>query len=85
MTTSASAYVTYDLAGDALYVYLMSQETQIDHTDELGDHRIVDFDSQGRVIGVEFLNASHGIDLSGIPEAERVAAAIRSLPQLASA
>lgn len=63
----------------------MAQETDIHHTDELDAQRIVDLDQHGRVIGVEFLEASLGIDLQGTPEAERTAEAIRSLPQLATA
>ena len=75
--------MTYDPEADALYVYLMPQDTAVHHIDEIDFGRIVDFDDAGRAIGVEFLEASHGIDLTGIPEAERVAEAIRSLKQLA--
>jgi uncharacterized protein YuzE len=82
---TASVFVTYDPAADAVYVYLMPQETSVDHTEEFGDHRIVDFDEQGRVVGIEFLEASRGLDFDGIPDAERVAEAIRSLAQLTPA
>jgi uncharacterized protein YuzE len=78
-------FVTYDSEADALYVYLVAQDAHVDRTEEFGDGRQVDYDVQGRVVGVEFLDASRGIDIEGLPEAERLAEAVRSLPQLASA
>ncbi|MSQ29332.1 MAG: DUF2283 domain-containing protein [Dehalococcoidia bacterium] len=77
--------MTYDPETDARYVYLMSQDTALDHTDEIDFWRIVDFDDVGHAIGVEFLAASHGIDLDGVPKAGRFAEAIGSLHQLTPA
>src|SRR5688500_20153888 len=83
--TTAPVFVTYDSEADALYVYLIAQDTDVDRTEAFGDGRMVDYDAQGQVVGVEFLDASRGIDIDGLPEADRVAEAVRPLPQLAAA
>jgi uncharacterized protein YuzE len=48
--------MTYDPAADAAYIYL-SRGCKIDSTGEVGPF-ICDFDSKGRVIGIEILDAS---------------------------
>jgi uncharacterized protein YuzE len=48
--------MTYDPAADAAYIYL-SRGCQIASTGEVGPF-ICDFDSEGRVIGIEILDAS---------------------------
>ncbi len=78
-------FVTYDLDVDALYVKLAAEGVPVAETDELDDRRFVDYDERGAVYGVELLHASLGINLAGLPEAARIADAIRSLPGLASA
>jgi hypothetical protein len=46
---------------------------------------MVDYDADGQVVGVEFLDVSRGVDINGLPEPDKLAEAVRSLPQLASA
>ena len=48
--------MTYDPEADAAYIYL-SRGCKIDRTGEVGPF-ICDFDSDGRVIGIEILDAS---------------------------
>jgi hypothetical protein len=48
----------------------------------LGRWRSADYDRHGQLIGVEFLRASQGIDVSGLPDEREVVAGIRSLLSL---
>ncbi len=43
----------YDQEADALYIYL--NESKIDHTQEIDDNTILDFDKNNQVIGIEML------------------------------
>lgn len=73
--------VTYDPEADAIYVQL--REPAPDDrvwTKDLEGHRLVNLDQAGNVIGIEFLVVSQGIDLTDVPEAERVAALLRAIP-----
>jgi len=62
--------VLYDEEADALYVLL--SDAAVDHSKSLDDLRIVDYGADGAVVGVEFINASAGIDLSEVPSQRRV-------------
>lgn len=50
----------YDKDADAAYIYLVSpiKSGEIKKTTELNENIILDFDSKGKIIGVEILNAS---------------------------
>jgi uncharacterized protein YuzE len=63
-------HATYDPGADALYVYLMNMK--VERSTSLDDLRIIDYSADGRVIGVEFLGVSGGVDLSDIPYRHRV-------------
>jgi hypothetical protein len=41
----------------------------------------VDFAEDGSLYGVEFIGTSGGLDLSDLPEREKIEAAIRAIPQ----
>jgi uncharacterized protein YuzE len=69
-------YVTHDDEADALYVYLTGSE--VAETRNFGDLRMVDYASDGTIVGIEFLGVSNGIDLNQIPHRSIVAAAIAS-------
>jgi uncharacterized protein YuzE len=47
--------MTYDPAANAVYVYLGRGEVNI--TEEVAPGVVVDYDSDGRLIGIEFLEA----------------------------
>jgi uncharacterized protein YuzE len=78
-------YISYDSDADAVYVQLRQTDDGGEiETDEIDIYRYVDYDEQGQIIGIELLGVSRGIDLAGVPEAQRVAEAIRSLPKVAA-
>ncbi len=76
--------VTYDPEADAVDVKLCEASGPI-RSKRLDEQRIIDYDGEGNVVAVEFLFVSKGIDLDGVPEADRIAAALRSFPTLAPA
>lgn len=45
--------ITYDPEADAMYIKF--KEIEVDHTKEVDENTIVDFDKAGQVIGVEIL------------------------------
>lgn len=67
----------YSPEADAFYIRLHAG--RIDYTEpfEGDDNRLVDYDENGLVLGVEILDAGIGIDLTGLPEAERIAKAAK--------
>ncbi len=60
-----NAPVEYDPTEDILYVRL--KRAPVSWTKPVDDQRLVDYASDGSVIGVEFIAASSGVDLAGIP------------------
>lgn len=64
------AVYTYDTEADALYVLLAEEsEAAIDRTEELGPTVHVDVDSDGTIVGVEFLYPrTHGVDVRSVKE-----------------
>jgi uncharacterized protein YuzE len=68
--------VTYDADADAVYVYLRDVNHEVDYTRAIDSNRNVDY--LGDVpVGIEFLNASRGLRLEGLPGKETVAALLR--------
>ena len=51
----------YDKEVDAAYIYLEDsiEEKGVDKTIELDDKVVLDFDKNGKLLGIEILNASH--------------------------
>ena len=76
--------VQYDPEADAIYVRLRESEGSI-RTERVDERRLVDYNASGDVAGVELLSVSRGVDLRGLPEAARIADAMRSFPHPASA
>ncbi len=68
------AIVSYDPEADALYVQLA--EGTPHKTRALGDLRLMDLAEDGTVLGVEFISASAGVDLSDVPFAPSLEKAI---------
>ena len=58
----------HDPESDA--VYLQLRDTEYGGGQELDDARHIDLDVDGNVLGIEFLHASAGVDLDGIPPRE---------------
>jgi uncharacterized protein YuzE len=76
--------VQYDPEADAIYVRLRESEGSI-RTERVDERRMVDYNAGGDVVGVELLSVSRGVDLTGLPEASRIADAMRSFPHPAPA
>ncbi len=60
--------ISHDPDVDALYITLNHGE--IVHTEILDDYRLIDYDLDGRVIGIELLNVSRGVQLQHLPQAD---------------
>ncbi len=61
----------YDHEADVLYVMLEFPEGK-QYGAQLDEYRIVHSDEGGRVVAVEFLGVSRGLNLGGVPEASRI-------------
>ena len=78
--------VSYDATVDALYIsFRRRADGDVARTARLDERRLIDYDADGRPLGAEFLDASAGIDLDGIPEAATVHATLGRIPHGASA
>ncbi len=62
--------LTHDEEADAVYVYLTDES--YDHGRQLDDRRRIDFAANGSVRGIELLYVSDGVDVTGLPEQERL-------------
>ncbi len=60
-----------DRSADAAYVTI--HQRPVDRTQELDAQRLVDYDAQGDIVGIEFLAVRQGVDLSGLPGREELA------------
>jgi len=47
--------------------------------EKLYDARIIDYDGDGEVVGVEFITPSLGMDMTGVPRATEIAREARKL------
>ena len=61
----------YDSEGDSLYVYL--SDAEVVRTQALDGLWMSDWAADGRVVGIEFLDVSDGVDLQDVPAAATVA------------
>lgn len=77
-------HVEYDSESDAIYVTLRQPDGSVE-TEFIDDARYVDYDAAGNVVGVELLGVSQGIDLEGLPEAEKIAEALNAVPRPSAA
>jgi uncharacterized protein YuzE len=86
MNSEPSVFVHYDPDVDALYVDLETRsDGDVHRTVELDASRLIDYDAAGQVLGVEFLGASDGINLDGVPHAEAIRGALKAFPALNAA
>ena len=56
MTDKTKARATYDREADAIGIYFAPEGAEYEDSDEVAPGVVLDFDKQGRVIGVELLN-----------------------------
>jgi uncharacterized protein YuzE len=71
----------YDPRGDIAYIHVAPDaNVTVDHTERIGEseeyERGIDFDADGGIVGYEFMNASRGLDLRGLPHRDEIAAFI---------
>ncbi|MFH1638401.1 MAG: DUF2283 domain-containing protein [Candidatus Woesearchaeota archaeon] len=61
----------YDKDVDAAYIYLLHsiKKGEVKDTIELNENIILDFDSKGKLLGVEILNASKTLNRKALLEA----------------
>ena len=70
----------YDLETDTAYVYVdeAARDAPVVSTDDVSTSgqyaRGIDRDADGRIVGFEFMNASRGVDLAGLPRGDELAA-----------
>jgi uncharacterized protein YuzE len=72
--------IEYTAESDILYIRFRAEEHSA-QTHVVDDQRIVDFAADGSLYGVEFIGASAELDLSDLPERDRIEAAIMAIPQ----
>jgi uncharacterized protein YuzE len=73
-------HIAYDDRGDLLYVQFRVANGPAASREYPGD-RFVESDQDG-VVGIEFLHASEGVDLEGMPDAGAIADVLRSFAAL---
>jgi YD repeat-containing protein len=73
----------YDASSDQLYIYVdrsARPEGVVARTVELDEFRRLDYDAEGRLLGIEIDTPRRlGLDLEGIPEPGKVRAALETL------
>jgi len=62
--------IRYDKEADA--VYLRLSDEQYAYGEELDPERRIDYDADGKPIGIELLCVSEGVDLRNLPEYDAV-------------
>jgi uncharacterized protein YuzE len=71
----------YDPQGDIAYIHVGAvADATVHHTERVGDgdeyQRGIDYDIDGSIVGYEFMNASAGLDLEGLPHRDEIEAFI---------
>ena len=69
--------IEYDRSVDAAYFSFSVAASA--RQEKLDDARIIDYDADGEVVGVEFITPSLGMDLTGVPKAIEIAREARKL------
>jgi uncharacterized protein YuzE len=73
--------------GDIAYIYVSEAIAEfVHHTDRIGERaeyqRGIDYAADGSIVGYEFMNASHGLNLDGLPHHDEIAAFIERVAGL---
>lgn len=77
-------HVEYNSESDAIYVTFREPDGAVE-TEFIDEARYVDYDAAGNVVGVELLGVSQGVDLEGLPEAEKIAELLNAVPHPSAA
>ncbi len=62
--------LSYDREADAIYIVL--RDVSYHHGKDLDHARRIDLGADGKPMGIELLNVSHGVDLRDLPERDAV-------------
>jgi uncharacterized protein YuzE len=60
-----------DSVADAAYVQV--SEKPVQYARALGEQRILDYDAHDEIVGIEFLDVSHGVSLRDLPYQDELA------------
>ena len=78
--------IQYDPEVDVLYLVLREAGPgAAKRTRQLDERRLIDYDEHEQAIGVEFQQASEGIEFDGLPSLDEIRAALRAWPRLVPA
>jgi uncharacterized protein YuzE len=70
--------VDTDPKADAIYIKLIDEP--IGYSQELDCNRVIDYTiNPGKPVGIDLLAVSQGVDLSGLPETEKVEQILKGL------
>lgn len=72
-------HLEYDREADALYITFREETQGSIVTHELDERRFIDRDDLGDV-GVEILDVSLGVDLTGLPRRDEIADLLNAIP-----
>jgi uncharacterized protein YuzE len=78
----------YDPRGDIAYIAVSGAgaDDAVHRTERVGTtdeyERGIDYDANGRIVGYEFMNASRGLNLEGLPHRDDIAAFITQVTGL---
>lgn len=72
-------HLDYDREADALYITFREETRGRVVTHEIDERRFIDRDDLGDV-GVEILDVSLGVDLTGLPRRDEIAALLNAIP-----
>ena len=79
VAVTESTQISYVPRSDILHISF--QPGRAARTQVIDDLRIADFAADGALMAIEFIGASAGLDLSDLPERDRIEEAIRAIPQ----
>lgn len=78
----AHVFVTYDSRADVLFVGFERPEGSPRGSRDHGGGRLVEYGSDGTPFAVEFLDASVGVDLTGLPLEAEIREALQNLTRV---
>lgn len=62
---------TYDKKADALYIYFQNGKKKVSRTLKLNNYLLVDIGTQGKVYGIEILDASSHLPVQSFPKQKK--------------
>jgi uncharacterized protein YuzE len=63
--------IEFDRSVDAAYIYVQDGDTRVDETQEVRDGVVADFDAEGKLVGIEVLNASKNLPAGVVEQSSK--------------